>query len=156
MMRCEECGAGCASAETCSDLFHALLAAEAENAALRQMHGMTVMTYFLQHPSLTKPWHQVRGREVMRRIFGQGEAWESVLLEIHPRGVGRRRSAAAVAKLKSAGPAEMPAWVIARPIPGELTVASIDLSAARDEKAQILAWARSAAEHRFLDDATTG
>lgn len=155
-MRCQECGAQSAAVEACGDLFHALLAAEAENAALRRMHGLTVMTYVLQHPSLTRPWYQVWGRDALRRIFGQGEAWQAVLLESHPRGVGRARSAAAVAELKAAGPAAMPGWVTARPVLGELTVASIDPASTGDEEARILAWARSVAERRFPGDAAAG
>lgn len=149
-MRCDECGADPPGDETCRDRFHALLAAEVDNDALRRMHGLTVMTWYVQHPSLSKPWYQAWSRDAMRRIFGQGEDWQSVLLEEHPRGVGRERSAAALARRKAAGGETMPGGVVARPIPGELTVMSIDPAAA-GEAGQILAWARSVAEHRCLD-----
>ena len=101
-MRCEECGADIPGEETCLDRFHAVLAAEVENDELREMHGLTVLTYHLQHPSLTKPWFQVTGAETMRRVFAGGEDWGGVLMEVHPRGVGRRRSAARVARMKAA------------------------------------------------------
>lgn len=136
---------------TCIEQFHALLAAEATNDELRRMHGLTVMTYFLQHPSLSKPWYQVWGRETTRRIFGQGEDWRTVLLEEHPRGVGRQRAAAMTAARKAAGPAAMPDWVIAKPISGELTIRAVDPDAAAGQEAQVLAWARSVARHRYLD-----
>jgi hypothetical protein len=45
----------------------------------------------------------------------------------------------------------MPDWVIIRPIPGELTVQSIDPDAPSGQSGQVLAWARSVAEHRFLE-----
>lgn len=149
-MRCEECGAEIPGGERCPDRFHALLAAESENAELRRVHGLSVLTYHLQHPSRTKPWYQAFGRGVMRRVFGGGEGWEAVLLETRPRGIGRRADAA-IAKLKAAGPPTMPNWVIAAPIPGEATIASVDLDAASGQEAAILAWAASVAAHRFLE-----
>jgi hypothetical protein len=150
-MRCAECGADLPGDETCLARFHELLGAEAHNEELRQMHGLTVLTYHLQHPSLTRPWYQLYGSEVMPRIFGQGEDWLTVLLEGHPRGVGRRQSAKAVAELKARGGTEMPDWVITTPIPGELTVAAVDPHAPSGQSEHVIAWARSVAEHRFLD-----
>jgi hypothetical protein len=149
-MRCEECGADIPGEETCLDRFHAVLAAEVENDELREMHGLTVLTYHLQHPSLTKPWFQVTGAETMRRVFAGGEDWGGVLMEVHPRGVGRRRSAARVARMKAASGAIMPDWVIARPIQGELTIADIDPTATTGQAEEILNWARSVAECRYL------
>jgi hypothetical protein len=149
--RCHECGADSPGDVACLNQFHALLAAEAGNEELRRMHGLTVLTYHLQHPSLTKPWYQHWGREMMRRIFGQGENWQKVLLESHPRGIGRQRSAAVVARLKTAGGATMPEWVITHPIPGELTVHAVDPGPPSGQAAQVESWARSVAEHRFLD-----
>ena len=149
-MRCDECGAELPAEETCLDRFHALLAAEADRNELARMHGLTVLTYYLQHPSLTKPWYQRYGADALRRVFGQGEQWLDVLMEHHPRGVGRRRSAAAMAALKATGGPGMPDWVIPHPIPGELTVDSVDHMAAAGQSAQVEAWARSVAEHRVL------
>lgn len=150
-MQCQECGAELPTTGACIDRFHALLAAEAHNDELRRMHGLTVLTYYLQHPSLTKPWYQHYGRETMRRIFGQGEDWQAVLLESHPRGVGRQQSAAAIARLKAAGPKTMPDWVVTGPVPGELTVFSVDPEAASGQGGQIMVWARSVAVNRFLE-----
>jgi hypothetical protein len=148
-MRCEECGADPPGGRTCLDHFHALLAAETDNAELRGMHGLTVLIYSLQHPSLTKPWYQIFGSEVMRRVFGDGERWGDVLMESHPKRIGRRADAA-VARLKAAGGAEMPDWVIAQPIAGELTVTAVSPTAPSGQTEQVLAWAKSVAEHRFL------
>jgi hypothetical protein len=125
-----------------------LLAAEVDNEELRRMHGLAVLTYHMQHPSLTKPWYQITGAEWLRRIFKQGESWGDVLVEEHPRGVGRQRSAAAIAKRKAAGEATMPDWVVLEPIPGELTVADVDLVAASGQCPQVMQWARSVAEKR--------
>ena len=147
---CGECGAALPASGACIDHFHALLAAEVDNRELGEAHVLTVLTYYLQHPSLCKPWYLDWGREVMRRIFGDGEPWRSVLLEAHPRGVGRRRSASALVRIKAGGGTELPAWLVRQPPPGELIVTSIDAAARAGQTAQVEAWARSVAEHRFL------
>ena len=148
-MRCVECGAEIAGDETCLARFHSLLAAEVDNEELRGMHGLTVLTYYLQHPSLTKPWYQLFGSRVFQRVFGQGEDWGDVLMETHPSRIGRRADAA-VARLKAASGPTMPDWVVSRPIAGELTIAAIDPDAPPGAAQQVRAWARSVAEHRFL------
>jgi hypothetical protein len=145
-MHCHECGADLPGTETCKDRFHALLAAEATNDELRRMHGLTVLIYYLQHPSLTKPWYQEYGARVLRRVFDRGERWQDVLLEAHPRGVGRRRAEVVITRLKSHAPQTMPDWVITRSIPGEFTVLSVDAG----EAESVMAWARSVAGHRYL------
>ena len=148
-MRCDECGAEFAGDETCLARFHILLAAEVDNEELRRMHGLTVLTYHLQHPSLTKPWYQLFGARVFQRVFGQGEDWGDVLMETHPRRIGRRADAA-VARLKAAAGPTMPEWVVTHPIAGEMTIATIDPDAAPRPAQQVLAWARSVAERRYL------
>ena len=44
----------------------------------------------------------------------------------------------------------MPEWVVTTPGPGELTVASIDLTAASGQSGQVVRWAQSVAERRVL------
>ncbi|MBA2596112.1 MAG: DUF5946 family protein [Chloroflexota bacterium] len=149
-MGCQECGADVPDAETCLDYFHALFAAEVDNDELRRMHGLTLLTYNLQHPSLSKPWYQLFGAEVMRRVFVRGENWSDALMETHPRGVGRQQADAAVARLKTGGPSVMPDWVITRPVPGELTVTCVDLASVESQGDMVTAWARSVAAHRYL------
>ena len=148
-MRCEECGADIPGDETCLGRFHVLLAAEIDNEELRGMHGLTVLTYHMQHPSLTKPWYQLFGARVLQRVFGRGEDWGDVLMETHPRRNGRRADAA-VARLKAAAGPTMPDWVVSHPIAGELTIATIDPGASPGPAQQVLAWARSVAEQRYL------
>src|SRR3712207_1009620 len=106
LTRCSECGAEIAGDEACLARFQSLLAAEVDNEELRKMHGLTVPTYHLQHPSLTKPWFQRFGADVFQRVFGQGEDWGNVLMETHPRRIGRRADLA-VARLKAAGGSTM-------------------------------------------------
>jgi len=148
-MRCDECGAEFSGDETCLARFHALLAAEVDNEELRQMHGLTVLTYHLQHPTLTKPWYQNFGAGVLQRVFGQGDDLGEVLMETHPTRIGRRADAG-IARLKAAGGSAMPNWVVTHPIAGELTIATIDPDPSPGPAQQILAWARSVAEHRYL------
>ncbi len=148
-MRCNECGAEIEGDETCLARFHALLAAEVDNEELRRMHGLTVLTYHLQHPSLTKPWYQQFGARVFQRVFGQGEDWGDVLMETHPRGIGRRADAA-VARLKAGAGSTMPNRVVLHPIAGEVTIAAIDPEASPGPAQQILDWARAVAKHRYL------
>jgi hypothetical protein len=159
-----ECGADLPEAETCEGRFHALLAAEAENEELRCMHGLTVLTYHLQHPSRTKPWYQEFGAEVLRRAYGRGIDWTDAVAAVagrpggfdHERNrwrqVGPQKSwERALNERKAAAGSEMPAWVVATPIAGEATVGTVDPGAASRQADQVLAWARSVAAHRFLD-----
>lgn len=162
-MRCLECGAELPGEETCGERFGALLAAEVENEELRRMHGLTVLTYHLQHPSRTKPWYQSWGAEVMRRAFGAGEDWVGAIEAAagRPGGFDRERNRwrrvgpqkgweRALNERKAAAGTETPGWAIAEPIAGEATIAEVDLAAPSGQTEQVLAWARSVAAHRFL------
>ena len=37
------------------------------------MHGLFVLTYYAQHPSLSKPWLRAAQREWLREIFAEGK-----------------------------------------------------------------------------------
>jgi hypothetical protein len=150
-MTCDECGARLPGAATCLEHFHALLAAEWNNAELARMHGLTVLTYHVQHPSRTKPWYQVYGYPVLRRIFGQGEDWWVVLSE----GTSRERQER-VTRLKATAPTTLPPWVVTRPVAGELTVLAVSADAPAGQAEQVLAWARSVAEARALAEPGMG
>src|SRR5689334_15156205 len=107
-MECTECGALLPGDETCQDRFHALLAAEVRNAELMHVHGLTVLTYHLQHPSLTKPWYQAAGYDLMRRMFEPGCDWLEVLMEGRRRGTAERE----VARWKQAYGSVMPPEIV--------------------------------------------
>lgn len=147
-MTCAECGAALPGDETCQDRFHALLAAESDNAELARMHGLTVLTYHVQHPSLTKPWYQEAAYDILRRSFGAEEDWWEVLQE------GRRyfHSDTFQQWKREYGPVLSPE-IVTHPIPGELTIAAIDQDASSGQADQVLAWARSVAEGRVLGSA---
>ncbi len=99
-MEYRECGAALPGDETCQDRFHALLVAEQHNAGLARMHGLTVLTYHLQHPSLTKAWYQAAGYDTMRRGFGQGRDWWEALSEGRRWGPPSRRRPAGRTRTK--------------------------------------------------------
>lgn len=146
-MECRECGATLPGDETCQERFHALLAAEQHDAALARMHGLTVLTYHLQHPSLTKAWYQAAGYDTMRRGFGQGRDWWEVLSEGRCRGTAEQEVARWKDAYKAAG-TTMPPWVVTRPVAGELTVADVDPAAPSGQADAVLTWGRSVAEGR--------
>lgn len=168
-MRCAECGATLPGAETCEERFHALLAAEVEHEELARMHGLTVLTYHLQHPSRTKPWFQVFGAEVMRRAFADGGDWREALAAVAGRAGGYDRDRErwrqvgpqkgwerALNERKAAAGTAMPAWVAAGPIAGEATGADLDPAAPTGQDEAILGWAPSVAEHRFRGGGAPG
>lgn len=169
-MRCTECGAELPGGETCDERFGALLAAEVANEELARLHGLTVLTYHLQHPSRTKPWYQLFGAEVMRRAFapGQSEDWVDALEAAteRPGGYDRERNRwrqvgpqkaweRRLNERKQAAGDTMPDWVRAHPISGEATIADIDLAASSGQTPQVLAWARSVAKLRVLPGTLT-
>lgn len=161
-MTCPECGAALRPGEACIDLFHALLAAEVDNAELRRMHGLTVLVWHAQHPSQTKPWYQQFAADVLRRAFADGMDWRDALEAVseRPGGYDRERDRwrqvgpqkaweRALNARKAAAGTAMPDWVATTPIRGEATVAGIDPAAPAGQEQQVLAWARSVAEHRI-------
>jgi hypothetical protein len=148
-MTCAECGAELPDGESCLDRFHALLAAEHHNAELLRMHGLSVLTYHLQHPSLTKPWYQAAGYDVMRRSFGQGRDWFEVLQE----GRGYLHSNGFQQWKRNYGSTLAPE-IVTQPVPGELTVFCVDLEAPSGQTEQVLAWGRSVAQGRVLTGST--
>ncbi|HEX8229930.1 MAG TPA: DUF5946 family protein [Chloroflexia bacterium] len=146
-MRCEECGADMGD-ETCMDRFHALLVAESHSQEAADMHGLTVLTYHVQHPSLTKPWYQVACYGFLRRIFEEGREgrdWEAIITE-----GGMKKRQADVTRWKATIGPEMPPEIVTQPVAGEMTIADIDPAAPPGHSERVLAWARSVAERRVL------
>ena len=146
-MRCAECGADMGE-ETCLDRFQALLGAEYHSPEAGQMHGLTVLTFHIQHPSLTKPWYQVSGYEFLRRMFGEGRDghdWGEVLTE-----GGMQQRQKNVTRWKATMGPNMPPEIVTQPLPGEMTVADLDPDAPPGHAGRVLAWARSVATSRVL------
>ena len=153
-MRCSECGAELPGGETCLDRFHALLAAEQDHPAAAAMHGLFVLTYHAQHPSLCKPWVRSFQRDTLRAVFGEGRDWREVLA--WPADRARRQAAVDRAKAAYAGDRDPPE--AGAPVAGEATVAVLPAPGSprypSEYPARVEAWARSVAEHRFLSEST--
>ena len=139
--------------QKCADRFHLLLAAEQHYPEAAAMHGLFVLTYYAQHPSLSKkPWLRAAQREALREIFGEGVGWREVLS--WPEDRARRQEAVDRAKRRFARVPETPP--IGNPVEGEMTVADLGTPGSRiypsEYPTRVEAWARSVAEHRVLAD----
>jgi hypothetical protein len=142
-MHCAECGAELPGDETCLDRFHALLAAEKPGNEAAQMHGLTVLTFMVQHPvsGNTPAWYAAAGRMMLHEMFGKGRGPVAVLAEMRQRTQAddwRERVTAAYAP----GPPG--------PVPGETTVAALDPAVPPGHAARVVAWAWSVAQARGL------
>jgi hypothetical protein len=109
------------------------------------MHGLTVLTYHVQHPSLTKPWYQVTAYDAMRRFFGEGRSGEDWLQIMKYEWTQNK-----VRDIKAAGPSVMPPEIVTSPVAGEMTIADIDPDIPPGHSERVLAWARSVAQGRAL------
>jgi hypothetical protein len=149
-VKCAECGAELPGEERCKDRFHALLAAEWEHPEAADMHGLFVLAYYAQHPSLCKPWLRAAYRETLREIFGKGRPWREVLA--WPKDRTRRQEAVDRVKERFAGAPETPAF--GHPVAGEMTVADLGTPGSpgypSKYPSEVESWAKSAAENRFL------
>ena len=151
-MECPECGAILSGDEGCMDRFHLLLAAEQHYSEAAAMHGLFVLTYYAQHPSLSKLWLREYQREVMREIFGQGRDWREVLA--WPSSRQRRQHVVDRQKERFADVPET--GVFGHPITGEKTVADLSTPGSTGYPSkypdEVTAWAKSVVNHRFLAD----
>lgn len=89
-MYCAECGADLPGEETCLDRFHALLAAEKPGNEAAQMHGLTVLTFMVQHPvGGGAPASHIPARLLLlHEMFGLGRGPHAVLAEMRRRTAG--------------------------------------------------------------------
>jgi hypothetical protein len=154
-VKCIECGAELPGKETCLDRFGALLAAErdAEGNLTEafKVHGLTVMTFYLQHAGgsgYTKRWMLDSAEQAMLQIFREGRDHAEVLPP--DRRVARQKAATAA---KAMPGAHDPITSIVGPLPGELTIATLDPANLSDHIERVIAWAQSVAEHRVLNRA---
>jgi hypothetical protein len=149
-VRCPECGAELPGEERCVDRFHLLLTAEQHHPQAAAMHGLFVLTYYAQHPSLSKPWLRAAQRESLREMFGEGKDWREVLS--WPEDRARRQEAVDRAKEHFARAPETPE--VGRPVEGEMTVIDLGMPGSpgypSEYPSRVKAWARSVAEHRVL------
>ena len=114
------------------------------------MHGLFVLAYHTQHPSLCKPWLRAAHRESLREIFGKGRPWKEVLS--WPKGRARRQEAVDRIKERFADTPGTPAF--GNPVAGEMTVADVVTPGSpgypSEYPSEVESWAKSLAENRFL------
>lgn len=147
LVRCQECGAEPSADQTCGGRFSDLLLAESEDAGLARMHGLTVLTYHMQHPALTKPWWQIEARALLRCLITEGEPYDQVFVRY--RGEASRIRGGQVADRKTRAGSAMPEWVRFGEIRSELTVADLDPALRGGWEVRVNRWARSVASLRF-------
>ncbi len=70
--KCPECGAAWANGQTCEDHFHQMLYWEAEHPAYGEVHHLTVLCYYLQHPSLYSPDGLKEARRLLTEFVERG------------------------------------------------------------------------------------
>lgn len=149
-MRCAECGADLPGEERCKDRFHTLLIAEQEHSEAAAIHGLFVLAYHAQHPSLCKPWLRAAYGETLRELFGKGRPWREVLA--WPKDRTRRQEAVDRVKERFAGARGTAAF--GHPVAGEMTVADLGTPGSpgypSEYPSEVESWARSVAENRFL------
>ena len=149
-MRCVECGAELPGEETCIARFHALLASEWGHPEAAEMHGLFVLAYHAQHPSLCKPWLGAAQRDTLREIFGKGKPWREVLAWPKNRML-RQVSVDRVKERYSSAP---PIPVYGLPLTDEMTIADLPAPGSPGYPSEypdkVESWARLMAERRFL------
>ena len=72
LQKCPECGALWHEGKTCQDGFHQMLAWEAENPGLGEVHHLMVLCYHLQHPTLYSPEGVAEARRLLVEFVVHG------------------------------------------------------------------------------------
>jgi hypothetical protein len=75
---CPECGTVWPEGQTCQDDFHQMLAWEFQTPRLWEVHHLTVLCYYLQHPSLYSPVALAGARQLLVEFVEQGAAPQEV------------------------------------------------------------------------------
>ena len=70
--KCPECGAAWHDGKTCQADFHQMLAWEAENPGLGEVHHLMVLCYHLQHPTLYSPAGLAEARQLLVEFVEHG------------------------------------------------------------------------------------
>lgn len=150
-MKCKECGAELPATETCQERFSGLLIAERDNARNMRydfdLESLTLMTFYLQHAGgsgYKKRWQVEFAKNSFRQLFFEGHA----LSEIFPTTQREARQKASAAK-GIPGAKDLITTSLG-PLPGELTIATLDPISSPDFFEQVMAWVRSVADHRVF------
>jgi hypothetical protein len=82
MTICPECGAAHDDGLTCETRFHLLLAWEAQDPTLQQVHFLTVASYNLQHPAMFQPTAIASLRTALRSYLRDGVPISAIRMAI--------------------------------------------------------------------------
>lgn len=69
---CPECGAHWQGGKTCADHFHQMLEWEFTDPVAGSVHHLTVLCYYIQHPSLLSPEGLAEQQALLRRFIEEG------------------------------------------------------------------------------------
>ncbi len=69
---CPECGASWHDGKTCTDHFHQMLEWEFTDPVAGSVHHLTVLCYYIQHPSLLSPEGLATQQTLLRRFIEEG------------------------------------------------------------------------------------
>jgi hypothetical protein len=75
---CPECGADWSAGHTCQDDFHQMLFWETETPALGAVHHLTVLCYYLQHPSLYSPEGLEHAKGLLIEFIAHGATLQDI------------------------------------------------------------------------------
>jgi hypothetical protein len=89
---CAECGAAHEGGLSCADDFYILLGWENEFPPLGEVHHLTVLCYYLQHPSLYSPAGLAESRRLLGKFVAQGLTPPEVRREARNRVNSRNRT----------------------------------------------------------------
>jgi hypothetical protein len=136
---CPECGAAWSEGLLCQDYFHQMLAWEIENPPLGEVHHLTVLCYYLQHPGLYSPEGLAGAKRLLADFLVRG---------LSPGQVRRRdRTALDSGKRKyriAGSPDAHGAYT--RPILWTLTAADVVAGGPNAYRDNVRAWAHSILE----------
>ncbi len=137
--RCPECGAPWPPGVTCQDRFHQLLAWEFENPALFAFHHLTVLCYYLQHPSLYSPEGLAGAKQALVDFLVRG------LSPAQVRAAERAGAESGRGKRKITGTTARHG-VYREAVDWQMTVADVLLGGMDEYPENVYAWARSILE----------
>jgi hypothetical protein len=136
LARCPECGAAHPAGRACADDFYTLLGWENEFPPLGEVHHLTVLVYYLQHPSLYSPAGLAHARGLLRAFVAEGQPPQAVRRRSRDQVNSRNRAWKVTARPAARGRYE-------RAMPWTLRAADVVAGGPDHYVENVRAWARS-------------
>lgn len=133
---CPECGAEWADGKTCQDDFNQMLAWEFGQPELWEAHHLTVLSYYLQHPSLYSAEGLNNGKWLLIEFVQNGLAPE----EMRTRNRDKVDAGKRAWKLRATGDAH---GAYANPVEWPITAAQVVTGGTSGYCDNVRAWAES-------------